>query len=1063
MERCSHCGETNPPQARFCMGCGSAIFPASRAEELRRVTVLFADIAGSTALISGADPEAARARLEPIVRRLKSAIGQFRGTVARIAGDGVKALFGAPVALESHALHACLAALRIQAESTESSELSRPGGAVPVRIRIGINTGSVLLCSVATDLHVEYAAEGETTHLAAKAQQAAAPGSIVVTAEVARLVEGLIETRPREALRVAGLDQVVELFELVAVTDAGSRFEVAVRRGLTKLVGRHNELERLGRLANKVHGESCLVASALVGEAGVGKSRLLWEFRQRLLAEGWNVVAASGTSGGAPVAFHAVLTVLRTLCDLRAGDDAETVRASIERSLGQGLDASPLLALLDCDPGDAGWRAQSAEQRLGRIRQALMSSVLAGCAQAPTAIVVDGWEEADPESQLFFESLVRRAPRVSVLMLFEGRLTSRSLFERLSGINLIPVEPLAPTLASALFRDLAGTDLSLTHLESDLLSRTAGNPLFLEEGLRMLVDSGALVGTPGRLRRSALMAQITMPGSVADIVESRIARLPASERDTLKAAAVLGRDVSLPLLRRLVSSAPADLASHIASLVDSGLLVVDAEGRPERFAFKHAVTQDVAYRLLKGSERISAHRRLLEVLESPAFVAVPDRTELLAHHSVRAQDWSRALRYLRSAADRAAEHSAPREVVRLLDEALTALSQASPEDSTADREVDIRLSMAFPLMQLGNLTRTAEEVGHLETLELQCTDRRRQGQVAVFVCSQRWLSGEHRKAVDIGMRALTIGAELDDPLILVPARQCVGGALHESGRFDEALLLLGANIDTIAEDMPGHPFGMAGLPAVFARATRCWVYEHLGRFDDAERDGEEALRIAEECGHAFSLGSAAFALGALILARGEAGRALPIFEEGVRRCEAAPMRMWRPVAGSMLALACAQSGDVDRARDVIDRTIPRLDETVLMSSFTSLAIARTYAAISRRAEADQLVRRTLRRVRALGGRTWEAEALLAEGDFAARASDVDFGAANAAYAEGLTIAVELGMRPIAARCRLGLAEIAARLGDAETARQHEESATHSLNAMNAQEWVSDWQARKRMP
>ena len=352
MERCSHCGETNPPQARFCMGCGSAIFPASRAEELRRVTVLFADIAGSTALISGADPEAARARLEPIVHRLKSAIGQFRGTVARIAGDGVKALFGAPVALESHALHACLAALRIQAESIESGELSRRGGAVPVRIRIGINTGSVLLCSVATDLHVEYAAEGETTHLAAKAQQAAAPGSIVVTAEVARLVEGLIETRPREALRVAGLDQVVELFELVGVTDAGSRFEVAVRRGLTKLVGRHNELERLGRLANKVDGESCLVASALVGEAGVGKSRLLWEFRQRLLAEGWNVVAASGTSGGAPVAFHAVLTVLRTLCDLRAGDDAKTVRASIERSLGQGLDASPLLALLDCDPGD---------------------------------------------------------------------------------------------------------------------------------------------------------------------------------------------------------------------------------------------------------------------------------------------------------------------------------------------------------------------------------------------------------------------------------------------------------------------------------------------------------------------------------------------------------------------------------------------------------------------------------------------------------------------------------------------------------------------------------------
>jgi class 3 adenylate cyclase/tetratricopeptide (TPR) repeat protein len=1059
MKKCSNCGEANLQRARFCMGCGSAVMAASRSEELRRVTVLFADIAGSTASISGMDPEAARAWLEPFVSRVKSAIGQCRGTVARIAGDGVKALFGAPIPLEEHALYACLAALRIQAEMADLSALDGRNGAKHVRIRIGINTGTVLLCSVATDLHVEYDAEGETTHLAAKAQQAAAPGSIVVTAEVAGLVAGLVETKPREPLRVAGLDQTVQLYELVGTTGASSRFEVAVRRGLTALVGRREELDVLGQSATRARSARSLVAMALVGEAGVGKSRILWEFRQLLLAQGWTVVAVAGTRGGTPVAFHAVLAVLRALFELHAVDDAHTVRAKLARFSGDGLDASALLVLLDRDPGDAGWRDQSSETRRGRIHKALVSALLAACARAPTAIVVDGWEEADPETRAFFGSFVRSTPAVPLLLLFEGRPTARPLFEQLPGIKFLMVQPLTAALGLLLFRTLAGNDPSLGRLEGEFLSRTAGNPFFLEEGLRMMVESGTLIGTPGGLRRSARRAEVTIPGSVADIVEFRIVRLPAGDRDTLKAAAVLGRDIPVALLRGLADVAPGELASQLSRLADSGLLVLDAEGRVEQYTFKHAVTQDVAYRLLKKSERVSAHGRLVKLLESPSFSAVADRVELLAHHCVRAQDWVRSLQYLRSAADRAADRSAPNEVVRLLDGALTALSQARPEDASADLEVDIRLSMAFPLVQLGNLTRTAQEVERLEALEPHCTDRGRQGQVAVFVCSQRWLSGEHRKALDIGRRALAIGAELDDPLILVPARQCVGGALHESGGFEEALSLLNANVESVAENTPGHPFGMAGLPAVFARATRCWVYEHLGRFDDAGHDGEEALRIAEANNHPFSLGSAAFALGALMLARGEAQSALPLFEEGVRRCEAGRLRLWRPVVGSMLALAYAQSGDVTRARAVIDRTVPRLDETVLMSSFTSLVIARTYAAISRHGEASQLVRRTLGRVRALGGRTWEAEALLAEGDFALDAPDGDIGAANLAYTQGLALAAELGMAPIAARCRLGLATVAARVGDAETARRHEETAVQALESINAPGLVNDWRAR----
>lgn len=1045
MQTCQQCGESNPPRARYCMACGTSLAPSARTEEIRRVTVLFADIVSSTALISGIDPEDARALLDSVVWRLRAAVRQFDGSVARVAGDGIKVLFGAPIALEDHARRACLAALRMQADLSSLAALGADASDRPtVRVRIGINTGNVLMRSVASDLHVEYSAEGETTHLAAKAQQAADPGAILVTAEVARLVQGYIEMRAREPLRVPGLAEPVVVYELLGVTSAQSRFQVAVGRGLTDFVGREPELAQLEAAAGRARA-GALVGVGIVGEAGVGKSRVLWEFGERLDAQGWAVFRAQATLGGTALAFHPLLVVLRAMHGFEPGDDATALRRKLPPD--SGVDVTPLLVLFDLPAGDPSWDALDARERLDRTHRALIAGLLAGCRGRPTAVMINDLHEADAETRGLVKLLLRQAHAERLLLLLEYRPIDGMDLGPATGFQALRIDALQAASAVALFRRLAGTDASLARLERQLVERGAGNPFFIEEGVRALRESGVLIGSPGHDVASAAQRDLPIPGSVADMIESRIARLDASQREALLMAAVLGKEVRLPMLRRLVSHGLDLLTQSLARLVDAGLLVTGSQAASGEFAFKHAVTQDVAYRILKKSERQAAHARVVTLLESQSLSALPDRTELLAHHALRAQQWVRAIDYLQRAAQRAAERSALNEAVRLLGEALDAVRWLEPTRQSVEREVDLRLAMRGPLLTLGNITRLGDEVRRLENLAPACGDGPRLGRLAVFICGHRWLSGEHALAVEAGRRAIEHATRHDDFSVLVPARQYVGGALHELGQFADAEALLSANIDSVPEDAPGHTFGMAGLPAVFCRATRGWLYGHLGRIAEAQRDADGALRIGEATGHTFSIMSATFTAAALCVGRAEFDRAAPLLERGLSLCDAKRQRMWGPVIGAMLALVIAEQGQVERARSLIDKTVARPDDPVL-TTYIALTVARAYLAIGRLDHAARLTDATLGRAQRLGERLWEAEALLLRGALAQGA------AASAGIHAALQLARQLGLPPLVARCHLALATALGADGDLNGAAQQRALAAAQFTALGMTAWLA---------
>ena len=984
------------------------------------------------------------------------AVVRFNGDVLRNAGDGIMALFGASVAQEDHARSACLAALSIQAELALRYSSPDAGTARSIRARIGIGSGPVVIRPIISGLHTGYSVEGETTHYAAKAEQAAKPGTVVVTAEVAHLVEGFIETRPRDAVHVPDVTEPVRLYELVRATDAHNRFQVATRRGLGHFVGREHEMAQLEQAAAEVERGVAQI-KLVVGDAGVGKSRLLWECKRRLQARGWAVLSAHSTARGARSAYYPIVTVLKELYRIEPGDDVEVLSAKLtQQSPGETrtVDLPPLLALFDQPAVESEWNALDGARRLERTHAALISAVLNGAQQRTTAVLIENLHEVDNETSEFIHRLTDHLEGSKLLLLLEYRPGQGFDFEPRSSAQLLRVEPLPDQTTVALFRQIAGSDTSLARLEREVVQRVAGNPLFIEESVRMLSETGFLDGPAGSYRAGRPSGAMPIPPSVKNVLESRIARLAPAQRQALQVAAVFGMRIDMPVLVALLGGAIDAVAGVIASLVDSELLIVSSELRADEYAFKHAFTREMAYESMGKAQRKETHSRVVTLLESPLGSALPERIELLAHHTMQAGDWDLAVDYLQQAARRAEERSAVREAVRNLDAALSVVPNLSAARRLVECEIDLRLALRGPLVALGNMKRVADEVRQLEALERECVDPARQARLAVFVCGHRWITGEPMRAVKAGRRAIAIAsADNDLALLLIPARQYVGGALHAMGEHAEAQALLTANVIGVSETAPGSQFGMAGLPAVFCRATRGWSHEHVGNFAAAETDALEAMRIGRASGQGFSILSGSFSAGSLYIARGEFAEAAQLLTQALTLCNAERQRMWLPLIGPMLAVALAKGGNPDAALAHIDRTVPKPD-SVPLTTFAVLTVAEVYMMVGRVDNAARMAEASLKRARKHGERIWEAQALHLLGEIAANRSAPDLSAAETSQLAARALAKELGMRPLAAHCRLGLAVVHERRGELAQAHQQLSGARAEFATLAVPYWVS---------
>ena len=570
---------------------------------------------------------------------MMEAVHRYEGTVNQVMGDGIMALFGAPLAHEDHAVRACYAALRMQESVKRYAEGVRREQGVTIRIRVGLNSGEVVVRAIGSDLHMDYTAVGQTTHLAARMEQLADPGATLLTPETLALAEGFVQVTSLGPMAVKGLAAPVEVYELTGISAARSRLQAAAARGLSRFVGRDAEIEQLRRAVDQARQGRGQVA-AVVGGPGVGKSRLTFELTHSPQFEGWLILQAGAVSYGKATSYLPVIDLLKNYFRIGDRESPREIREKVtgrllmlDRALEATLPA--LLALLDVSGDDPQWQALDPPQRRQRTLDAVKRLLLREAQVQPLLVVFEDLHWIDSETQALLDSLVESLPPARLLLLVNYRPEYEHRWGSKTSYTQLRLDPLPPESAFELLHGLLGEDGTIEPLTPILIERTEGNPFFLEESVRALVETRALVGERGAYRLAKVLTDIQVPPTVQAILAARIDRLSPEDKRLLQSAAVIGKDVPFALLAAIAEEREEELRRGLAHLQAAEFLYEVSLFPDLEYTFMHALTHEVAYGSVLHERRRALHARIVEVIEMLYGDRLAEHVEQLAHHAFR--------------------------------------------------------------------------------------------------------------------------------------------------------------------------------------------------------------------------------------------------------------------------------------------------------------------------------------------------------------------------------------------------------------------------------------------
>ncbi|HSF31586.1 MAG TPA: adenylate/guanylate cyclase domain-containing protein [Candidatus Tectomicrobia bacterium] len=1104
---CTSCGFSNEPAEKFCGGCGQPLTPAGRTPEpssfstrtytpshlaekiltsksvlegeRKQVTVLFADLKDSTELIRGLDPEVAQRLLDPALRHMMDAVHRFEGTVNQVLGDGIMALFGAPIAHEDHALRACYAALAMQAAMRAYTEEVRRAHGLEMRIRVGLNSGEVVVRAIGNDLHMDYSAVGETTHLAARMEQLATPGSIRLTAATLRLVEGLVQVNSLGPVPVKGIAEPVEVFELLGASGTQRRVQAAAARGLTRFVGRQTEMATLtNAMAQAEAGHGQVVA--LVGEAGVGKSRLVYELTHSHHIHGWLVLESASVSYGKATPYFPVIDLLKRYAHVEEHDDARTIRAKVTGQvliLDEALqDTIPaLLLLLEALLDDSSFLQLDPSQRRQRTLTALKRVLLRESRVQPLVLLFEDLHWIDSETQALLDSLVESLPTVRVLLLVNYRPEYQHGWGAKTYYTQVRLDPLPLASAEELLQVLLGDDSGLVTLKRLLIARTEGNPFFLEESVRALVETAVLEGNPGDYHlvprvgvasrgRSAvanhrglpLPIDIHMPATVQAVLAARIDRLPPEEKRLLQTAAVIGNEIPLPLLQTVGDLPEEALHRGLAHLQAAEFLYETRLFPEQEYTFKHALTHEVAYGSLLQERRRALHARIVEALEALVPDRAAEQVERLAHHALRGEVWDKAVTYCRQAGARAHDRAAFHEAVAAFEQSLQVLAHLPESGDTRGLAFGLRLALGGTLTALGEYGRCLALLGEAEALAKALDDRVRLGRVLAQTAAVLRNMGDHDGAIAAGQQALALAVTLGDSSLQAQASLNLGQACYVVGDFGRAAELLRWNVEAADRE--------SGTASTDVRLrSQAWLaltLSDLGAFAEGRRHGEEARRLGTLAGRGTVPIGAHGCLGLLTVAQGDLEHAIRVFDQGLALCRASGDRNWLRWILAGLGYAYALQGRLVEGRALLEEASSESIRTGGLRGHAHRVawLSEVCRLAGRYDEAWQHGRQALDLARQQKERGSEARALHQLGVLHARATPSDVEQAEAHYQEALALAEALGMRPLQAHCHFGLGKLYTKLGRCEQARCDLSAAIDLYRDMEMTFWLPQAEA-----
>jgi class 3 adenylate cyclase/tetratricopeptide (TPR) repeat protein len=922
---CGHCGTQLPSGAAFCFACGQRIAAAAPrfsspesytprylAEKIlttrsaiegerKQVTVLFADVSGFTALSERLDPEAVYRLMVRAFELILAEVHRYEGTVNQFLGDGVMALFGAPIAHEDHAQRAVHAALGV-ARAVEGYQEELGARGIHFRIRQGLNTGLVVVGSIGSDLRMDYTAVGDTTNVAARMQQAAAPGQILIAEATHRLVADYFDARPVGPLAVKGKTEPIAAWEVTAARSPRTRVEIQAERGLTPLVGRQRELNILldgFERAKSGHGQVVFIA----GDPGIGKSRLLYELRRQL---GEEAVWQEGhcLSFGQSIAFHPLIDLLRRSFGIEDGDSETTAAAKIDAAvLSLGEDLRTVLpfvrSLLSVDPGDAAVLSMDPQQRRGEIFDALRR-LTARAAQARPHVVV--YEDLHWVDQATEEYLLLTADSIPTSRIFRI-LTYRQGYASPFGERSYHVRLALAPLPAAATVGMAGTMLAAAGLPgnlADLIAHKAeGNPFFVEEVVRSLTEAT----TRQDIARPPA-SDVMLPHTIQDVLMARIDRLDETSKRLLQLASVIGRDFPLRLLERIAERAGATRA--LLSRLTASELIQEKGVFPEMtYRFKHALTQEVAYSSLLIERRADLHRRIGTGIEELYGDRLAEQYEVLAYHFEKGEAWPKALEYILKAADKAARAFATREAIALYERAEAAADRLGKDVGAATR-MAIHRAKAELYLLVSDFTLAYAEGGRVLGLAREAGDRSAEAAALVGMAIASWLAHRFGQALDDAREAIRLAELAGNSSALAGGHLATGLVLEMTGRLDEA----GEKFDRVIRisrasgDVVNQSWAL-----VYSAEIKGWE----AAFDEASRLYAEGIRLARGGNVLLPLLEGLFMWGINLTGQGEYDRALGMLKEGLALAEKVGDENYTPHYLNSLGWLHIECGDLDRA------------------------------------------------------------------------------------------------------------------------------------------------------
>ena len=967
--RCSSCNTVNPADARFCRKCGGTLgadAPASspspapaaktpRVEvtherqtaeglegERKTVTALFADIKGSTELMRDLDPEEARAIIDPVLQLMMAAVHRYGGYVAQSTGDGIFAMFGAPIAHEDHPQRSLYAALAMQEELRRYADRLRAEGKIPVEARVGVNTGEVVVRSIETGGHTEYTPVGHVTNLAARMQTAAPAGSIAASQATQRLCEGYFEFRALRPTAVKGLDAPIEVYEVVRASPLRTHFQLAARRGLTQFVGREREVAAMaGALEQARAGHGQIVAA--VGEAGAGKSRLMYEFKATSHA-GCMVLETFSVSHGKASAYLSVIDLLRNYFRIANEDDERTRRekvtgrvVALDRSLKDTLPY--LFNLLGIVEGDDPLAQMDGQIKKRRTLEAIKRILLRESLNQPLMVIFEDLHWIDGESQALLNLLADSIGTAKFLLLVNYRPEYSHQWNSKTYYTQLRLDPLGKQSADEMLTALLGDGPNLVLLKQLIIERTEGTPFFIEETVQVLFDEGALARN-GSVKLTKSLNELKIPSTVQAILAARIDRLPPDGKELLQTLAVIGREFALSLVKAVIglhpprnlhedraSSSPGvrlarsrerfggaddDLERILADLQTGEFIYERPATGDIEYIFKHALTQEVAYNSLLIERRKLLHERAGEALELLFTGQVEDHLDELAHHYGRSDNVAKAVEYMGRAGQQAAQRCAYADAINRLTTALNLLQKLPDSPERIQRELLLQLTFGPALIAVKGYA--SPEVERAYTRARELCERMREPPELFPAMHGLWvvllLRDELRRAYALAERLLQRAQDAHDPALLLYARHSLGNTSYWMGEFVPAREHLKIAITFYDPERHGPlAFRYLGFDhGVACLSHAAWTLWQLGYPDQALNKVHEALALAQKLSHPHSLVFAQFFLGVLRQYRREARAAQENAERVIALCAEHGLTDYWAWANSLRGWAMAEQG-----------------------------------------------------------------------------------------------------------------------------------------------------------